>query len=127
MSIRHVQVLSMPVSDQQAAQGFYVETLGLDLVRDNPMGDEARWVEVAPAGAGATTSIVLVTWFPHMPPGSVDGLVLQNDDVDADCERLRQAGVELDGPRDYPWGRQATLADPDGNGLILSSPPPAGA
>lgn len=127
MSIRHVQVLSMPVSDQQAAQGFYVETLGLELVRDNPMGDEARWVEVAPAGAGATTSIVLVTWFPHMPPGSVDGLVLQNDDVDADCERLRQAGVELDGPRDYPWGRQATLADPDGNGLILSSPPPAGA
>lgn len=124
MSISHIQVLSMPVSDQQAARRFYTETLGLQLVRDNPMGEEARWVEVAPAGA--TTSIVLVTWFPHMPPGSVDGLVLQSDDVDADGERLRQVGITVDGPHEYPWGRQATLKDPDGNGLVLSSPPPAG-
>ena len=42
--------------------------LGFDLVRDNPMGPDQRWVQVAPKGA--QTSITLVTWFPTMPlPG----------------------------------------------------------
>ncbi|MFD7295661.1 VOC family protein [Streptomyces sp. NPDC059897] len=40
-------------------------------------------------------------------------------DVDADCERLKAAGVEVDGPEQLPWGRMAGLTDPDGNGLML--------
>ncbi|MGH6653831.1 MAG: VOC family protein [Actinocrinis sp.] len=124
MQITKIQVLSLPVSDQDRAKEFYVGTLGLKLVRDNPMGDGLRWVEVAPAGS--PTGITLVTWFPTMPAGSCKGLVLQTSDVDGDIVRLREAGVTVDGPQEAPWGRFATLDDPDGNGIVLAGPPPAG-
>lgn len=125
MEIDRIQLVSLPVSDQDRARDFYVGTLGLELVRDNPMGPDQRWVEVAPMGA--QTGITLVTWFPSMPPGSTKGLVLQTNDVDGDVSRLRDAGVAVDGPQEAPWGRFATLDDPDGNGIVLAGPPPAGA
>ncbi|MCP9967151.1 hypothetical protein LUX57_20210 [Actinomadura madurae] len=56
-----------------------------------------------------------------MPAGSVQGLILETSDLDADCARLRSAGVDVDGPQDLPWGRQATLTDPDGNGIVLAA------
>ncbi|ETK37034.1 VOC family protein [Microbispora sp. ATCC PTA-5024] len=124
MNITRIQLVSVPVSDQGRAKDFYVGTLGLDLVRDNPMGPDQRWVEVAPAGA--QTAITLVTWFPSMPPGSSKGLVLQTADLDGDIERLRRAGVVVEGPQEAPWGRFATFDDPDGNGIVLAGPPPAG-
>jgi catechol 2,3-dioxygenase-like lactoylglutathione lyase family enzyme len=121
MTISHIQLLSIPVADQDRAKDFYVGTLGFELVRDNPMGPDQRWVQVGPKGAA--TSITLVTWLDTMPPGSLKGVVLESDDVDADCERLRRAGVTVGGPEDAPWGRQATFDDPDGNGLVLLDPP----
>jgi catechol 2,3-dioxygenase-like lactoylglutathione lyase family enzyme len=124
VNIDKIQLISLPVSDQDRARDFYVNTLGLELVRDNPMGPEQRWVEVAPAGS--PTGITLVTWFPSMAPGSSKGLVLQTSDVDGDIARLKEAGVAVDGPQEAPWGRFATLDDPDGNGIVLAGPPPAG-
>jgi catechol 2,3-dioxygenase-like lactoylglutathione lyase family enzyme len=121
MNITHVQVLSVPVADQDRAKDFYVDTLGLTLLADQSMGGQ-RWVQVAPAGA--TTSLTLVTWFPSMPAGSLKGLVLQTGDVDGDTDRLRSAGVAVADPEDAPWGRYVTFDDPDGNGIILSGPPP---
>lgn len=41
-------------------------------------------------------------------------------DLDAGCARLRE-GVEADGPHTRPWGREATLKDPDGNGIVRSA------
>ena len=119
MNITHVQLLSVPVTDQDRARDFYVDTLGLRLIADNPMGPDQRWVQVGPVGAA--TSITLVTWFDQMPAGSLSGLVLQTKDIDGACERLRAAGVELTGPQDAPWGRHAILRDPDGNGLVLAA------
>ena len=122
MNITHIQLASVPVTDQDRSRDFYVDTLGFDLIRDNPMGPDQRWVQVGPPGAA--TSLTLVTWFPTMPAGSVQGLVLQTDDLDADCERLRRAGHSVEGPTDAPWGRYVTFDDPDGNGIVLTTPPP---
>ncbi len=121
MTITHVQLLSVPVTDQDRARDFYVDTLGFDLVADNPMGPDQRWVQVAPKGG--QTSLTLVTWFETMPPGSLKGLVLQTPDVDAETARLRNVGVDINGPVDEEWGRYSTFDDPDGNGIVLSSPP----
>ena len=41
----------VPVSDQDRAIEFYVETLGFEKRADIPFGGGERWVEVAPAGA----------------------------------------------------------------------------
>jgi catechol 2,3-dioxygenase-like lactoylglutathione lyase family enzyme len=120
MTITHVQVLSVPVADQDRARDFYVNTLGFDLVAENPMGPDQRWIQVAPKGA--TTGLTLVTWFDTMPPGSLKGLVLQTPDIDGEAARLRTAGVDITDPEDAPWGRFATFHDPDGNGIVLSGP-----
>jgi catechol 2,3-dioxygenase-like lactoylglutathione lyase family enzyme len=120
MAITHIQLLSMPVADQDRAVRFYVDTLGFDLLADNAMGPAQRWVQVAPKGAA--TSITLVTWFENMPPGSVGGLVLETDDLDADVAALTQRGLTFEGGiQAAPWGRYVTFKDPDGNGLVLQA------
>jgi predicted enzyme related to lactoylglutathione lyase len=120
MTITGVQVVSVPVADQDRARHFYVEVLGLELLRDAQMGPGMRWVQVAPRGG--ETTITLVTWFDTMPPGSGRGLVLETDDLDADVERLRSLGLDLgEGIQEQPWGRYVTLSDPDGNGLVLQA------
>lgn len=120
MTITHLQLISLPVTDQDRARDFYVDTLGLALVRDNHMGPAQRWVQVAPEGAD--TSITLVTWFPTMPAGSLKGLVLETDDLDGDVARLTGRGVPIeDGVQEAPWGRYVTFHDPDGNGIVLQT------
>jgi catechol 2,3-dioxygenase-like lactoylglutathione lyase family enzyme len=122
MSITHLELLSMPVSDQDRSRDFYVDVLGFDLVRENAMGPAQRWIQVAPKGA--QTSITLVTWFDTMPAGSLQGLVLHTDDLDGDVAALQEKGVPVpDGVQDAPWGRYAVFADPDGNRLVLQGRP----
>ena len=120
MGVTGVQVFSLPVADQDRAREFYVDVLGFELVADTEMGPGMRWVQVRPPGA--TTSITLVTWFESMPAGRTRGTVLETDDLEGDVARLLELGVPVDGDgvvQDAPWGRFVTLADPDGNGLVL--------
>jgi catechol 2,3-dioxygenase-like lactoylglutathione lyase family enzyme len=118
VAITHLQLLSVPVSDQDRARDFYVDVLGFELVRDNHMGPAQRWVQVAPRGG--QTSLTLVTWFPSMPAGSLRGLVLETDDIEAEVAAMRERGLELgDGIQTQPWGRFVTITDPDGNGLVV--------
>jgi predicted enzyme related to lactoylglutathione lyase len=118
MNITHVRSLTVPVSDQDAAKDFYADALGFEVVIDQAAGP-IRWLQLAPKGAD--TNVVLANHLPGVPPGSLQGLMLETSDLDADCERLRRAGVDVDGPQDLPWGRQATLTDPDGNGIVLAA------
>lgn len=114
-----VQIVSVPVSDQERAKDFYVNSLGFELRADDSWGEGMRWVEVAPKGSDA--SLTLVTWFDAMPPGSLQGLVIGTDNVHASYEELGAKGVPFDfAPRELPGGLQAVFRDPDGNGLVLA-------
>jgi catechol 2,3-dioxygenase-like lactoylglutathione lyase family enzyme len=121
MSISHVQVVSVPVSDQDRAKAFYVDTLGLRLVSDQQLSPEMRWVMVSPPGGAALT---LVTWFPTMPAGSLKGLVLETSDLDVDASNLATWGVAVSDAQAAPWGRFVTFDDPDGNGIVLQESAP---
>ncbi len=118
MTITQLRTITVFVSDQDRAKAFYADLLGFDVRGDQVAGDN-RWLEVAPGGGG--TAIVLHRPFPGMSPGASQGVILETDDLDADCAALADAGVAVDGPNDLPWGRQATFADPDGNGFVLSA------
>ena len=115
--VDRVAIVSVPVADQDRAKAFFVDTLGFTLVADQPMGDGARWVQVAPGFGGV--SLTLVTWFEQMPPGSLRGMVLQTKNIDASHAQLRKRGVEIDDIETAPWGRYATFQDVDGNGFVL--------
>jgi catechol 2,3-dioxygenase-like lactoylglutathione lyase family enzyme len=116
MNITHLSLVSVPVVDQQVAQTFYTETLGFTVVRDIVEGSQ-RWVELAPNGKA--TTITLVTWFPEMAPGSLQGLVFDTDNIAQVSEELRMRGVDILSIESDPWGQYARFKDPDGNGLVL--------
>jgi catechol 2,3-dioxygenase-like lactoylglutathione lyase family enzyme len=111
----------IPVSDQDRAIEFYVETLGFEKRLDVPFGDGYRWVEVAPADAA--TSIAIVPPPPGKPTGNVEtGIALNTDDVDADHADLQAAGVDVD-PEVSRMGDPVPpmfwFRDPDGNTLMV--------
>jgi catechol 2,3-dioxygenase-like lactoylglutathione lyase family enzyme len=113
-----LRLVSIPVTDVDRAKAFYVDDLGFEEVFDGPFGDDMRWVELAPPGS--QTSVALVTWFESMTPGSMQGLVLETDDLDEDYEALTAQGIEFLGEiSEDPWGSSATFRDPDGNGWVL--------
>ena len=111
----------IPVSDQDRAIEFYVETLGFEKRVDVPFGDGYRWVEVAPADAATTIAIVPPP--PGKPTGNVEtGIALNTDDVDADHADLQAAGVDVD-PEVSRMGDPVPpmfwFRDPDGNTLMV--------
>jgi predicted enzyme related to lactoylglutathione lyase len=122
MAITKASTVGIYVSDQERALDFYTNALGFEKLVDEPMGPdtEARWIEVAPAGA--ETHLVLFT-----PPGQEDrigtfsNVVLACDDIRSTHEELRGRGVEFTRePSEQPWGLWAEFKDVDGNefGLI---------
>ncbi|MEU3843111.1 VOC family protein [Streptomyces sp. NPDC028635] len=117
MSIRHASFVTLPVSDQDRALRFYRDVLGFEVVADLEM-PAGRWLQVAPAGA-QTVFTLSGPGMGDFETGSARGIMLVTTDVDADCARLAEAGAVVRGPEEQPWGRMASFADPDGNGLML--------
>ncbi|HEY7146124.1 MAG TPA: glyoxalase superfamily protein [Streptosporangiaceae bacterium] len=114
-----LQVVSVPVSDQDRAKEFYAGGLGFSAEIDTSFGDGMRWVMLRPPGGG--TAITLVTWFDTMPPGSLNGAVLGCEDLEKTLDELTARGVTFaEGEiQSASWGRWKTFADPDGNRWVL--------
>jgi catechol 2,3-dioxygenase-like lactoylglutathione lyase family enzyme len=108
-----IEIVSIPVTDQDRAKAFYAEALGFEVVADQPFGEDQRWVQLLPPGGGAT--ITLTTWFDDYAPGTVRGLLLKVDDIRSAIADLRAQGVTVEDPYETPWGWFAGFADPDGN------------
>ncbi|WP_426506199.1 VOC family protein [Dactylosporangium sp. McL0621] len=117
MPIDHVQIVSIPVTDQDRARDFYINALDWELISDNDEGDR-RWVEVAPKHG--QTSFTLVTWFETMPPGSLRGIVLDTDDIERTYEEPCERGIVFDTPiEEGLFSRVTSFSDPDGNSFVL--------
>src|ERR1035441_6997517 len=123
MGLAAIEVVSIPVSDQDRAKAFYAETLGFTLNIDNPMGEGMRWVQLTPPGGGA--SISLITWNADvLPPGAIKELYLQCDNSEGRVGARADRVVQFFRPVfDPPFGKFASLNDPDGNGWQLHEGP----
>lgn len=121
MALRGIEVVSIPVSDQDRAKQFYAEKLGFTVDIDAPFEEVMRWVQLTPPGGGA--SITLTTWN-NMAPGSVKELYLACENIDAVYNELNGRGVTFtQDVSDTPFGRFAAFTDPDGNGWSLHEGP----
>jgi lactoylglutathione lyase len=118
--IKHVGTVCVYVKDQQKALEFYRDVLGFEVRQDQPMGPNARWIEVAPKGS--ETRVV-----PFTPPGQEDrigtfsGVVFSCDDIEATYTELTAKGVEFkQKPEKQPWGGiLAQFYDVDRNTHVL--------
>jgi len=117
MAITSFEIISVPVSDPQKSKEFYRDVLGFELIREEPMGPNMTWIQLAPKGQSVT--IALVTWFDGLKPGGQQGLMVNTNALDADRDALIAKGVDVGEIGQQPWGRFAMFTDPDGNGWIL--------
>ena len=118
IQIDEVRTVGVPVTDQNQAIRFYVETLGFETRLDVPIGHGKRWIVVAPPRG--TASIALVAADAHQPAGVETGIRLISRDADSDHAALLAAGV--DAGQVLRWeGVPAMFAfrDQDGNGLEI--------
>ncbi|WP_233524420.1 VOC family protein [Mucilaginibacter conchicola] len=116
MSMKAIDIISIPVTDQQRAKEFYIK-FGFTLIVENPFQNGANWIQLGLPGGG--TTITLVNWFPQLTPGCIAGYVIKCDDLDATLEGLKEKGIEAGNADKTPWGRFATVKDPDGNSWSL--------
>lgn len=128
--ITHVGPVFVPVSDQDAALDFYVNTLGFEQRVDFAYADGERWVEVGPPGV--TTHLTLAQARENRPAGVETGIVLGTADVEAAHTALHSEGVRVgeilrEGDPVVEWAgaiqagipAMFLLSDPDGNSFLV--------
>ena len=112
-----LELVSVPVSDVDRAKEFYVERAGFNPDHDHSVSDELRFVQLTPPGS--PTSIAIGKGTSEAEPGSVEGLQLVVEDIEAARSELAGRGVEVSDVEDFPWGRFVFFKDPDGNGWAV--------
>jgi len=107
MKVRRI-IANIETRDIAAAQRFYHDVLGLDLLMDH------GWI--ATYGSEETMQ-VQVSFMAQGGSGTqVPALSIEVDDVDAALQGMKQAGFAIEyGPADEPWGvRRFHVRDPFG-------------
>jgi catechol 2,3-dioxygenase-like lactoylglutathione lyase family enzyme len=117
-----LEVVPMPVSDVDAAKAFYTEKVGFNLDHDIEPGNGMRVVQMTPPGSAC--SVVIGVGLPLGEPGSVKGVQLVVEDIDAVRAGLAERGVSVGevqqlGPEGAPGSRFCFFEDPDGNGWAV--------
>ena len=108
-----LELIAVPVSDVDRAKAFYADRVGFNLDHDHVVSDQIRFVQLTPPGSAC--SIAIGTGLTEGEPGSVEGLQLVVDDIEAAHAELSARGVEVSDVQDFPWGRFVFFGDPDGN------------
>ena len=116
--ITDIRTVGVPVVDQARALAFYIDKLGFEKRLDVPMGDGARWIEVAPPAAA--TTIALIRAHDGLPAGVETGIRLTTPDADANHADLLAHGIDADDVLRWPGAPPMfAFRDQDGNGLEI--------
>jgi catechol 2,3-dioxygenase-like lactoylglutathione lyase family enzyme len=115
-----LELVSVPVSDVDAAKAFYTEKVGFNADHDHRVSDEIRFVQLTPPGSAC--SIAIGTGLTTAQPGSVQGLQLVVTDAGAAHAELTGRGVDVSEVQHFQWGSFVFFSDPDGNGWAIQGP-----
>jgi catechol 2,3-dioxygenase-like lactoylglutathione lyase family enzyme len=125
------EVTTLPVADVDRAKAFY-ERLGWRLDIDFEPAPGVRGVQFTPPGSPASIQFGENT--NSMEPGSLEGLFLIVDDIEAARAELIERGVDVGeiwhlelgkgpvpglDPERRSYASRASFADPDGNRWLL--------
>lgn len=108
-----LELVAVPVSDIDRAKKFYTEQVGFQADHDFTVSEEIRFVQLTPPGSAC--SIAIGKGVSTKEPGSVEGLQVVVEDIEAAHADLSGRGVEVSDIQDMPWGSFVFFADPDGN------------
>ncbi|HUZ10584.1 MAG TPA: VOC family protein [Acidimicrobiales bacterium] len=124
-----LELVVVPVADQDRAKTFYLDAMGFDLLVDHQGSPTFRVIQATPPGSACSIALM------HNPEaaGTAQGLHLVVPDIEGAHAELNErgaapgglvhfeAGTQLDGPD--PEGRDYNsffeVHDPDGNGWLV--------
>ena len=117
-----LELVMIPVSDIDRAKAFYVDNLGFNPDHDHTVNPELRFVQLTPPGSAC--SIAIGNGLVDTAPGSVHGMQLVTDDIEATRADLVARGAPVSEIDDLEWGRFIYFSDPDGNQWAIQQLPP---
>jgi predicted enzyme related to lactoylglutathione lyase len=117
-----LELVAIPVTDVDRAKAFYVERAGFNEDHDHTVSDEIRFVQLTPPGSAC--SIALGKGVTEAEPGSVEGMQMVVDDIEAAHSELAGRGVDVSDVQEFPWGKFVFFSDPDGNRWAVQELPP---
>ena len=123
-----LELVPIPVADVDRAKAFYSEKVGFAIDVDHQPNDDFRIVQLTPRGSGC--SIMVGKGTIRTEPGSVQGLQLVVEDIEAAHAELTARGLDIGPIRHFEngewldgkggqWNSFAFFDDPDGNGWSL--------
>jgi len=114
-SIAHITVV---VTNYDDAIAFYTQKLNFDLIEDTPLGDNKRWVLVAPKGSTGTKLLLAQASDEQQrlavgnQTGGRVGFFLQTDDFDRDFANMKACGINfIREPTVQEYGKVAVFED----------------
>lgn len=119
----NLELVPVPVADVERAKEFYLRA-GFGGLHDTQVTPEMRVVQLTPPGSGC--AIVFGTGMgpiTDMQPGSVKGLHLVVNDINASREVLLARGIPIGAVDDMGGVLYAGFEDPDGNLWLLQQWP----
>jgi catechol 2,3-dioxygenase-like lactoylglutathione lyase family enzyme len=127
--MQYLSALALLVADYDEAIAWYTRILGFELIEDTLMGNDKRWVLLAPPGSSETRLLLArargeeqLSRVGNQTGGRVF-LLLHTDDFQRDWQRMRAAGVHFrEEPRHEAYGTVAVFEDLYGNGWDLRQP-----
>lgn len=132
--ITNVSLVSVWVTDLDAALAFYTEVLGFEARADIHLGEDFRWVTVGHPSqpeldlhlttpSGPLSDDLIAALQRAQAEGGLPGVGLHVDDCRATHRALAANGVEfIQEPQERPYGVEALMRDNSGNWLVLVEP-----
>jgi lactoylglutathione lyase len=110
-TIKDIRTVGIPVTNQDKALTFFVETLGFEKRLDARVSDSFRWVTVA--APGAATSVALIA---KPSTGTDTGIRFVVPDAEVEYAAMRDRGIEVGELLRWPGvPPMFEFKDPDGN------------
>ncbi|MGH8828673.1 MAG: VOC family protein [Jiangellaceae bacterium] len=129
--ITNISLITLWVTDQDAAREFYIDKLGFEAKTDQTIGDGFRWVSIAHPRQPELEVTLMVPGPPldaemataierSLAKGSMGGFGLSTDDCEKAYKELTAKGIEFtQPPSKRPYGVEAVMRDNSGNWLVL--------
>jgi predicted enzyme related to lactoylglutathione lyase len=115
-----LELVPLPVADVERSIAFYEGTLGFTKDVDVQPADGVRIVQLTAEGSGCSIGFGTGLDVYRGEPGSIRGLHLVVEDIEAARAELVGRGVEVSEVHDFGGGvKGAEFSDPDGNSFEL--------
>lgn len=122
MIINKIGKISVYVEDQEQAKEFWLNKLGFVLKLEQPMGPNAKWIEVGPSDDEFTTLILYPKSAMEQQQHSKiahPSILFSTTAIETAYEEMKQNGVKVDEMLRMPFGTMFTFYDQDGNEYLL--------